>query len=110
MRLIAVFVIIVLVTGVMLMSIPDNAFAGKDEKRVNITVRNNIGTLPGIECLLFESDGTPISNADGITNNGGKVGIWFPDSFDSIKVKCKVTFSGVIDTLKHTSFVNFHLV
>ena len=83
----------------MLMSIPDNAFAGKDEKRVNITVRTTVGPLPNSPCFVFTADGdTQITFNDVKTNKAGKAGIFFPDSFDSIQVKCNFNFSGEIST------------
>ena len=92
------------------MSIPDNAFAGKDEKRVNITVRTTVGPLPNVPCFVFTADGnTQITSTAVKTNTAGKAGIWFPDSFNSIQVKCNGTFSGAFDTLKHTTFVNIQI-
>jgi len=108
MRLIALFVIFVLLTGVMMMSIPDDAFAGKGDKRVNISVKDGSGkNFPGISCVVLDPIlKTPIS-LEKTTKNGGRVGIFFPGTFDQIIVQCNGDLSGLVSTLKHTTFVLF---
>lgn len=93
-----------LLSGLMLMSIPDDAFAGKGEKRINITVKDFNGkNYSGISCQLFELDSTtPIGDAK-VTNNGGKAGINFPDFHIQVIVMCGEITAPPTLTLKHTS-------
>ena len=108
-RLTVLFVIFVLLTGVMLMSIPDNAFAGKDEKRVNISVKDGTGkNLPNISCIVFESDGITFLNQK-TTNNGGKAGIWFPETNNLVVISCNGATPLNVVTLKHTTAVLIEL-
>jgi len=106
MRLIAAFVILVLLTGVMMMSISYDAFAGQGEKLLNITVKDNNGkAVYGVECKVFQQGYDTQLGITKFTNNGGKAGIMFPDTFDIIDVKCGTADKVVLGVGKHTSAV-----
>ena len=111
MRLTALFVIFVLLTGVMMMSISYDAFAGKGEKRVNITVKDITGmAFFETPCVVLNPSDLETISIFKETNKAGKVGLFFSDSFDAINVKCNGTVFpvvGTFDTTKHT--INIHI-
>ena len=79
MKVIAVFTAIVLLTGIMMMSIPDDAFAGKGDKRVNITVFDPDGShSANASCLLVVKNaitGDPVFSNTFNVGNGGNKGV-----------------------------------
>ena len=116
MRLIAVFVIFVLVTGVMMMSIPDDAFAGKGDKRINLTVFGPDGKhSANASCLLMAMNDTG-DNTFGNTltvGNGGNAGVFVPGTSTSAIAMCNNfgdTGTTIVELIKHTTKLHVHLI
>ena len=115
MQLMATFVILVLLTGVMMMSIPGDAFAGKGEKRINLTVFDPDGShSAGASCLLVVKNHTG-DHTFGNTltvGNGGNAGVFVPGTSTYAIAMCSNsgdTGTATVTLTKHTTKLHVHL-